>query len=98
MLSPEAGEERFVVEIPHTEEGGDGQQRVREDLLPLPAPELRVAGVEVDQLGPGGGGRHTTAYRDELEEEASVGVDVLTVVYYHCSYYEVISSRNIQQR
>ena len=87
-----------MVDISHAEESRDGQQRVGEDLLPLPAPVLRVAGVEVDQLGPAGGWREAAANGYEVEKEAPVGVDVLTILIIIVIITRCISSRNIQHR
>ena len=87
-----------MVDISDTEESCLGQQRVGEDLPPLPAPVLRVTGVEVDQLGPAGGWRETAANRYEVEEEAPVGVDVLTILISIVIITRCISSRNIQHR
>ena len=61
MLLPEAGGERFVVEIPHTEEGGDWEEGVREHGPLGLAPVLCVGGVEVEEGGVVGGGWDSTA-------------------------------------
>ena len=66
-----------MVGVAHTQEAGDWQERVREDAPLLPAPELCMTGVVLQEPRMAGPGGQAATNGDQLYEPASVGVNIL---------------------